>query len=346
MAKLTIETIIDIIRQNGPVSSGELNSLLKDKAGYATIKRRLTELVEKDLVSLQGTRKSTKYFISAANDLNAPINTKDYFKLEIDQRKIKKNYQFDLTASILPNHSLFKKTEIDHLNLLQKKYVKNIKVLSPTELNKELERLAVDLSWKSSQIEGNTYSLLETERLLKEKITAEGKTHEEAVMLLNHKDALDFIIEHPDYVSPLSVKSIEDIHKLLTKDLGIDQNIRRGKVGISGTNYEPLVGEFQIREAIQDICNVVNKNDNVFEKTLITLTMLSYLQAFADGNKRTARITSNAVLINHNHCPLSFRTVDSIEYKKAMLIFYEQNNISPFKEIFIDQYEFAVETYF
>ncbi|MFT6716060.1 MAG: Fic family protein [Saprospiraceae bacterium] len=346
MAKLTIETIIDVIRQNGPVSSGELNLLLKDKAGYATIKRRLTELVEKDLVSLQGSRKSTKYFISAANDINAPINTKDYFKLEIDQRKIKKNYQFDLTESILPNHSLFKKTEIDHLNQLQNKYLKNIKELSHTELNKELERLAVDLSWKSSQIEGNTYSLLETERLLKEKITAEGKTHEEAVMLLNHKDALDFIVEYPDYVSPLTVKSIEDIHKLLTKDLGIDQNIRKRRVGISGTNYEPLVGEFQIKEALQDICLTVNHKDNVFEKSFITLIMLSYLQAFADGNKRTARITSNAVLINHNYCPLSFRTVDSIEYKKAMLIFYEQNNISPFKEIFIDQYQFAVETYF
>jgi Fic family protein len=79
---------------------------------------------------------------------------------------------------------------------------------------------------------------------------------------------------------------------------------------------------------------------------LLALVLLSYIQAFSDGNKRTARIISNAILINNKYCPLSFRTVDSIDYKKAMLIFYEQNNISAFKKIFIDQFEFAVNTYF
>lgn len=346
MVKLSAEEIIELIRQKGPVSSGEIHDALSEKAAYATIKRRLSELVNKGLISTEGSRKATKYFISAQNDLLTPVNLEDYFLLEIDQRRVNRQYQFDIATEILPKVELFTMSENEYLNQLQKTYSKNIKSLSPNELSKELERLAVDLSWKSSQIEGNTYSLLETERLLKEKITAEGKTHEEAVMLLNHKDALDFIIAHPDYVSPLTPKSIEDIHKLLTKELGIDQNIRKRRVGISGTNYEPLVGEFQIREALQDICNAVNSKKNVFEKGLITLVMLSYLQAFADGNKRTARITSNAVLMNHKHCPLSFRTVDSIEYKKAMLVFYEQNNITPFKKIFIEQYKFAVETYF
>jgi len=74
--------------------------------------------------------------------------------------------------------------------------------------------------------------------------------------------------------------------------------------------------------------------------------LISYIHPFMDGNKRTARIVSNAILINKKHCPLSFRTVDSLDYKKAMLLFYEQNNISHFKEIFIKQYEFAVATYF
>ena len=85
---------------------------------------------------------------------------------------------------------------------------------------------------------------------------------------------------------------------------------------------------------------------NVFEKALLTLVLLSYIQAFTDGNKRTARITSNAVLIANGYCPLSFRSVDSIDYKKAMLIFYEQNNIYAFKQIFIQQYRFAVKEYF
>ena len=91
---------------------------------------------------------------------------------------------------------------------------------------------------------------------------------------------------------------------------------------------------------------MVNGKDNVFEKALLTLVLLSYIQAFVDGNKRTAKITSNAVLIANGYCPISFRTVDSIDYKKAMLMFYEQNNIAAFKKIFIEQFLFAVKTYF
>lgn len=214
------------------------------------------------------------------------------------------------------------------------------------DYKKEMERLGVDLSWKSSQIEGNTYSLLETERLLKERQEATGKTREEAIMLLNHKDALDFVLDVPDYLKEISVHRIEDIHSLLTKDLGVERNIRRRRAGITGTNYRPLDNEFLIREALEDTCKLINGKDNIFEKSLLALVLLSYIQAFSDGNKRTARITSNAILIANGYCPISFRTVDSIDYKKAMLIFYEQNNIAAFKKIFIEQFEFAVKTYF
>jgi Fic family protein len=117
-------------------------------------------------------------------------------------------------------------------------------------------------------------------------------------------------------------------------------------VGITGTNYTPLDNEFQIREALEDTCRLINGKANVFEKALLALVLLSYIQAFTDGNKRTARITSNGILIAHGYCPISFRTVDSIDYKKAMLMFYEQNNIAAFKKIFIDQFLFAVKTYF
>ncbi len=230
--------------------------------------------------------------------------------------------------------------------MIQEIFKNNISQLTEKEYKKELERLAIDLSWKSSQIEGNTYSLLETEKLLKEKETAAGKTKEEAVMLLNHKDALDFIIETPDYLYPLSVSKIEDIHSILVKELDVERNLRQRRVGISGTNYRPLDNQFQISEALQDSCNLINGKPNVFEKALLALVLISYIQPFMNGNKRTARIVSNAILMNEKYCPLSFRTVDSIDYKKAMLLFYEQNNISNFKEIFINQFEFAVNTYF
>jgi Fic family protein len=222
----------------------------------------------------------------------------------------------------------------------------NISELTEAEYSREMERLAIDLSWKSSQIEGNTYSLLETERLLKEKETAQGKTKDEAIMLLNHKEALDFIINNPDYIEPLTIARIEDIHSILIKDLGVDRNIRKSRVGISGTNYKPLDNEFQIKEALEEMCELVNYRELVFEKALLLLVLLSYIQPFGDGNKRTARIISNAILIKNQYCPISFRTIDSVEYKKAMLLFYEQNNISAFKDIFIYQFEFAVKTYF
>jgi Fic family protein len=241
---------------------------------------------------------------------------------------------------------LFNEEELDKLNKLQNHFSLKSQELSSFEFEKEMERLAIDLSWKSSEIEGNTYSLLETERLLKEKITAKGKTKDEATMLLNHKEALDFILQNSNYLKELTAAKIENIHSVLVKDLQIDRNIRKRRVGISGTNYRPIDNEFQIKEALQGMCNLVNSKSNVFEKALLIIVLISYIQPFKDGNKRTARVVSNAILIDKNYCPISFRTVDSIEYKKALLLFFEQNNISVFKELFIEQVEFAVDTYF
>ena len=242
--------------------------------------------------------------------------------------------------------TLFTEEESSRLHNAQSVFSKNLEGMSELEYRKEMERLGVDLSWKSSQIEGNTYSLLETERLLKEKKEASGKSKEEAIMLLNHKEALDFVLDTPDFMKELKVNRIEQIHSILTQELAVDRNIRQRRVGITGTNYRPLDNEFQIREALEDMCNLINLKEDIFEKSLLVLVLLSYIQAFTDGNKRTARITGNAILIANGFCPISFRTVDSIDYKKAMLIFYEQNNIAAFKKIFIEQFEFAVRTYF
>lgn len=99
-------------------------------------------------------------------------------------------------------------------------------------------------------------------------------------------------------------------------------------------------------EALDAACKLINAKENILEKALLALLLISYIQPFTDGNKRTSRIVCNAILITHNYCPLSFRTVNSIDYKKAMLLFYEQNNLFHFKDIFIKQYEFAVNTYF
>ncbi len=338
--------IIKFLKKAGESSSKEIFDGVSVEISYATLKRELTKLTFRNLIETKGKGKGTKYFISSAYELIQPIDLEKYYEKEIDERKIKESFNFQLIENVLSKNSVFTEDELINLTALQNIYIKNISLLTENEYKKELERLAIDLSWKSSQIEGNTYSLLETERLLKEKETASGKTKEEAVMLLNHKDAIDFIINHPDYLHPLSVSKIEDIHSLLTKELAVERNLRKRRIGISGTNYRPLDNEYQISEALTQSCDLINKKGNIFEKALLALVLISYIQPFMDGNKRTARIVSNALLMNYNHCPISFRTIDSIEYKKAMLLFYEQNNISRLKEIFINQFEFAVNTYF
>lgn len=340
------EEILTFLKANPSISSKEIYDGLEIEIGYATVKRNLSKLVDKNLISTTGKGRGRKYLISPAYNLFYPIDLNSYFEKEIDEREIQTSFNLNLIKNTLNHVIFFTKEELQKLQKLQKKYEENILNLSEVAYNNELERLAIDLSWKSSQIEGNTYSLLETERLLKEKETASGKSKDEAVMLLNHKDAIDFIVNDKSYVSPLTIARVEDIHSILIKDLGIERNVRKRRVGISGTNYKPLDNEYQIKEALIDMCDLVNSKEIVFEKALLALVLLSYIQAFGDGNKRTARIISNAILISNGYCPISFRTIDAIEYKKAMLLFYEQNNITAFKHIFIDQFEFAVNTYF
>ncbi|MFO7616302.1 MAG: Fic family protein [Bacteroidales bacterium] len=338
--------IIELVRERQPLSSKEVFETISSPLSYATVKRMLVKLQVEGYLIRDGQGKATKYLLSPTYELLYPIDIDDYFTNEIDQRRIRDQFNHHLIPDVLGKYCVFTPDELIHLETLQDRYRQNFSRLSETQAKKELERLAIDLSWKSSQIEGNTYSLLETERLLMDKQTAAGKTKEEAVMLLNHKEAIDFIIANPDYLQPLSIPRIEDIHRLLVKELAIDTNLRTWRVGISGTNYRPLDNVFQIKEALTLMCDLINKKESAFEKALLLLVLISYIQPFVDGNKRTARIVSNAILINHQYCPISFRTVDSVEYKKSMLIFYEQNNLAHFKKIFIDQFEFAVNTYF
>ncbi len=308
--------------------------------------RMLSDCVANGHIEVIGRGPATRYRLTPQAHITMELNLDTYFDKEVDERQVQESFNFGLINEILPQVDLFTQKELQQLNDAQKLFRWHLSEMSDIEYRKEMERLGIDLSWKSSQIEGNTYSLLETERLLKEKQTANGKTKEEAVMLLNHKDALDFILDMPDFLKDLTVARIVEIHSILTKELDVDRNIRHRRVGITGTKYTPLDNVFQIREALEDSARLINSKSNIFEKALLALVLLSYIQAFTDGNKRTARIVSNGILIANGYCPISFRTVDSIDYKKAMLMFYEQNNIAAFKRIFIDQFLFAVKTYF
>ena len=338
--------ILQFLHYHPLANRAKIMAGLMEAPSDSTMKRLLSAAAKEGNVETVGRGPATKYRLTPQAHVTMPLDLATYFDKDIDERVVQESFNFDLIREVLPKVEIFTKEELEVLNAAQKEFKKNTEGMTDLEYRKEMERLGGDLSWKSSQIEGNTYSLLETERLLKDKQTASGKTKDEAIMLLNHKDALDFVLDVPDYLKELSVHRIEDIHSILTKELEVDRNIRHRRVGITGTNYRPLDNEFQIREALEDTCTLVNGKDNVFEKALLTLVLLSYIQAFVDGNKRTARITSNGILIANGYCPISFRTVDSIDYKKAMIMFYEQNNIAAFKKIFTEQFLFAVKTYF
>lgn len=338
--------ILQFLHYNPLSKRSDILPSLSKQISERTLMRMLSDCVANGHIEVIGRGPATRYRLTPQAHITMELNLDTYFDKEVDERQVQESFNFGLINEILPQVDLFTQKELQQLNDAQKLFRWHLSEMSDIEYRKEMERLGIDLSWKSSQIEGNTYSLLETERLLKEKQTANGKTKEEAVMLLNHKDALDFILDMPDFLKDLTVARIVEIHSILTKELGVDRNIRHRRVGITGTKYTPLDNEFQIREALEDSARLINSKSNIFEKALLALVLLSYIQAFTDGNKRTARIVSNGILIANGYCPISFRTVDSIDYKKAMLMFYEQNNIAAFKRIFIDQFLFAVKTYF
>lgn len=220
------EQILSFIKSHPASSSSEIFEGAGVSAAYSTVRRELSRLVADGVVVVTGQAKSSRYSISPSYQLFMPIDVETYFQQEVDERKINQQYNFELISTLSITPTIFTKAELERLNSLQQTFTKNISTLSQNAYRSEMERLGIDLSWKSSQIEGNTYSLLETERLLKEKETAQGKSKDEAVMLLNHKDALDFILENTGYLSELTVAKLENIHSILIKELPTVKNIK------------------------------------------------------------------------------------------------------------------------
>jgi Fic family protein len=136
------------------------------------------------------------------------------------------------------------------------------------------------------------------------------------------------------------------LHYILTKKLWITGNIRKNIVWITWTKYKPLDNQFKIKEALGKMVELINYKQNFFDKAFLSLLFISYIQSFEDWNKRTARLLTNAILLSNNSIPLSYIWVDVIEYKKATILFYELNNLTYFKKIFIEQFEDSVRNYF
>ncbi len=203
-------------------------------------------------------------------------------------------------------------------------------------------RLLIDLSWNSSRLEGNTYSLLETERLLQLGEAAAGKDLRETQMILNHKAAIEFLIESAANAE-IDRYTILNIHALLSEDLISDPRacgaLRLIPVGIGGSTYQPLAIPQLINECFEQIIEIAKQIINPFEQAFFLMVHLPYLQPFEDVNKRVSRLSANIPLIRENLSPLSFVDVPESIYVNALLGVYELNQIELLRDVFIWAYE-------
>jgi len=338
--------ILNIIVRFAPINREKISEKLVSpyEASKATLMRDLSDLIHLGVIQSTGSGPSTHYISAYAHPLLKYMDLDQYFLNDPDNRYVSFTRFNDSITAQLPN--LFSASEKEELESIYRPFSTATSALSQTILERELERFIIELSWKSSKIEGNTYTLLETEALIKRQQEAKGHTKEEAVMILNHKAAFKLILEYKNDFKHISESAICQLHNVLTRDLNIDTGIRKHAVGITGTIYRPPDNEWQIREYLTNIFDYVNEVVYPLEKGLITLSMIAYLQPFADGNKRTARMLTNALLLSHDYFPLSYRSIDENEYKKALLLFEEANNLYHLKRLYLDQYRFALKTYF
>lgn len=338
--------ILELIGRSDSLSRLEIKEKLTSQfqVSIPTVARDLAHLLKNGLIEVRGKGRNTSYSSINAAALLKYFDIDQYFTLEPDQRTdIKKSFDFSIFTKL---SDLFTLPEIAELKKINKNFSRESEILNKDIYLKEVERFIIELSWKSSKIEGNTYSLIDTEALIKQKIEAQGHSKEEVVMILNHKKAFESILTNKEYYKILTFTKIVELHNLLTKDLNVFTGIRKQAVGITGTSYKPLDNEWQIREAMEKLTKVINKTKNPLEKALVIIAMISYIQPFTDGNKRTSRMLVNALLLANDYYPLSYRSVDETYYKKALVLFYEQSSLYYLKQIILDQYKFALNTYF
>ncbi len=217
-----------------------------------------------------------------------------------------------------------------------------------TYARKIYSRLLIDLSWNSSRLEGNTYSLLETERLLELGEVAEGKNALESQMILNHKAAIELLVEQAGEVG-FNRYTILNLHALLSDNLLPDPQacgrLRTIAVGVDGTVYHPLEVPQLINECFQEILDTATAISDPFEQAFFAMVHLAYLQPFEDVNKRVSRLAANIPLIRGNLSPLSFVDVPDRAYIDGILGVYERNRIELLRDVFVWAYERSCARY-
>ena len=309
-------------------------------ASSPTMWRTLKRLVDENKLEVAGKGRATGYSLAGAAVVRAHLAT------PYNRRK-PASYNKDFIDRYVPNRSFY-------LGIDDRQHLRNVgtpvtpSLPAGTYALRVLERLLVDLSWASSRMEGNTYSILETERLIRFGEEAAGKDRKEAIMILNHKEAIQYVVDNLEAIT-VSRTDLSNIHALLADGLLADPamtgRLRRMPVGITHSSYRPLGDQFEIEEEFSILIEKAAAITDPFEQSFFLLVHIPYLQAFDDINKRTSRVASNMPLLKAQLAPMSFLAMDDGEYMDGLIGIYELNNVSLLRDAFVDAYTASAENY-
>lgn len=328
-----------------------------------TLQRRLSLLVEQAILVREGKGRGTRYRspkeTTAATKDRVPATGEAGLPLSSNARAIREDVNTPVTArkpvgynrsfldAYRPNRSFYLPTTLRE-KLAATGHLPEQDAPPGTYARKILGRLLIDLSWNSSRLEGNTYSLLETERLLELGESAEGKAAEEAQMIMNHKAAIELLVDQASEIG-LNPYTIRNLHALLSDNLLLDPaacgRLRSIAVHITGTVFHPLESPQLIEECFHQILDTVHAIHDAYEQAFFLMVHLPYLQPFEDVNKRVSRLAANIPLIQRNLCPLSFVDVPEKHYTQAILGVYELNRVELLRDVFAWAYERSCARY-
>lgn len=320
-----------------------------------SLRRWLSELVAEDHVKKVGQKRGTCYeavLKSASRSFfeKHPMQSIHYISQPIFQRQ-PVTYNKNWLQHYIPNKTFYLSAkDREEMHAQGQRDADNSS--AGTYARKIYNRLLIDLSYNSSRLEGNTYSLLETEKLIFEGQTPAGKLDAEKMMILNHKEAIRHLVDSAQKIK-IDFNEICTLHFLLSDGLVSTQysgKVRDHGVRISASTYVPLENPTELEHYLKIICQQARQINDAFECSFFLLSQIAYLQAFTDVNKRTSRLSANIPLIQHNHAPLSFNDVEKEDYNSAVIALYELNDIKPLATLYhfsylrsCDQYNVNVE---
>ena len=357
-----LAAIEDAVRRNpNGVSAPEILRALAAPVPPRTLQYRLKHLVTRNRIVMDGEGRWARYRMPdtaidavAREDTNEPViplsevgtAIRDYVRQAPEARK-PVGYDRKFLDRYRPNASFYL-TQQDRAHLATVGRPQIAEQPAGTYAKLILSRLLIDLSWNSSRLEGNTYSLLDTKRLIELGEEAVGRAHLEAQMILNHKDAIEFLVGAADDIG-FNRYTLLNLHALLANNLLADPSVagrlRYIAVGIERSAFHPLEVPQLIEESFDQILATAAAISDPFEQAFFVMVQLPYLQPFDDVNKRVSRLAANIPLIKHNLSPLSFTDVPRQTYTEAVLGVYELNKIDLLKDVFIWAYERSAARY-